>query len=126
MSTIPLLFGGERLCLDPERLASLYLEMGERTAQQLLEQATLEMDTAIEAAVGQLRRKDLFVLRDHVSRVERLAELMGLVSVAHVAADVCDLCEADDPTALAATMARLQRAVNRSLKIVWTLGDKLG
>lgn len=116
----------EPLKLDPERLAALCLEIGEARAPDLLAQAMQELSERVLRGKGLLRTGRLSELAPCAEGVARIAEPMGLIGLVGVAADVVSLSETGDRVALAATLARLERIANRSLRMVWSLRDMSG
>ena len=69
------------------------------------------------------RRDDLAAA---LAAVIRDAQLIGMATLARVGRHVLDCLDSGDPTALAATLARLDRIGDRSIHAVWDLEDLSG
>lgn len=126
MSSIVDLWQEEPLTLDPERLADIYIEMGERQAQVVVLRAAEDLRLARQRLHGLLRSERLSCLSRAALRMAILAESLGLSSLERVARDVAVVSERHDHMALSATLARLDRVSERSLKIVTDLHDMSG
>jgi len=126
VSAIAMLWRDEPLMMDPERLAGIYVEMGEVRAQAAVSCAMEELAVTMEQVralrIGGRPRS----LEDLALRVRDIAEPLGLSSLAQVAGDLAAIAAGGDPAALGAVMARLERVSNRSLKMVWDLQDLSG
>lgn len=116
----------EPLRMDAERLASVYLELGEARAQTTMARAMDEITVALARLKGLVRAGRLGQLADVAQSMRDIAEPLGLNSLARVAHDLADLSARRDPVALAAVMARMDRVVERTLKMVWDLQDLSG
>lgn len=114
------------LQLDPDRLASLFIELGEHHARQLVDRAMDDLADAVQAARVEFREGQLGPLGDLAFQVEQLAEPLGLAGLARVCADVAELCEGDDFVALAAALGRMERLCGQAQRMVWKLGDLSG
>lgn len=116
----------EPLRFDPERLADIYIEMGEDRAQDAVARMLHDLDFTLRRIKGLRRAQRFDCLAQSCARISKLATELGLSSLARVTRDVAVTAERGDETALAATMARLERVANRSLKIVSGLHDMSG
>ncbi|MCL4187843.1 MAG: hypothetical protein KJZ85_09555 [Rhodobacteraceae bacterium] len=112
--------------LDPERVMSLYAELGEREAEHVVERAMQEMALRLGAMERDWRRRDLAGLGRDARTVARLSHQVGMATMGRVAADVAAAAAAMDVTACAATFARLRRIGDRSLAAVWDIRDMSG
>lgn len=126
MSAIAMLWRDEPLLMDPERLAGIYVEMGEARAQAAVSCAMEELAVTMERLRGLLRTGRRRALSDAALRIRDIAEPLGLSSLAQVAGDVAAVADRGDAAALGAVTARLERVSNRSLKMVWDLQDLSG
>lgn len=111
---------------NPGQLEQLCINMGETRAEAEVAYA-LQRLSALLAEVALLRDTGR---RDHLEEVLaaliRDAELIGMATLARVGRHVLDCLGSGDPTALAATLARLERVGDRSIHAVWDLDDLSG
>ncbi|MBB4021388.1 MAG: hypothetical protein CL814_07915 [Confluentimicrobium sp.] len=112
--------------MDPERLALLYVELGEARAQAAVARAMEDLAVTLERMKGYLRAGRSSGLVQGAHRICDIADPLGLSSLSRVAADVGEAAGAGDKVAQAATVARLERVAGRSLKMVWDLQDMSG
>lgn len=126
MSAVNLICRIEPLRLDPERLATLYVEMGEHRAHRVVSRAMRDLDQTIAQTLKAFDTGSVSDIAACADRVERIAEPLGLSDLARVAADVIDLCDNADVVALAAVLARMQRVAGQSARMVCTLSDMSG
>jgi len=123
---IRVLWHDEPLRMDAERLAGIYVELGEARAQAMVGRAMEELSVTLERIAGLVRSGRSAAVAQSARRIHDIAEPLGLCSLARVADDVARAAGARDMIALAATQARLERIANRSLKMVWDLQDISG
>lgn len=113
----------EKVRLDPDRLAELYVQLGEAGAQDIvcraMEELTVRLENITEAHLTYKGRD----LRKGAKGLIGIAEQIGMQRLADVARDVCNCADENDPIALGATLARLLRIGNCSLTAVWDLQD---
>jgi len=123
MPLLAILRHEEGVRLDPDPLAALFSELGERAAEQVICR-TME-DLAIRLALVQRHGEDgrPAPLAEEARRMAALAARIGLASLARVAGDVAAAADVRDHAAQAATIARLVRVGERSLTAVWDLRD---
>lgn len=120
-SGIPLLVPRDDPQLNPSPIARLFAEKGERGAEHVIGTAMDELSERLlkcESLHAACRFGDLARLARSIVGV---ADGIGFRGVAHAAAHVSDCALNRDPTALAATMARLGRLTEQSLAAVWDL-----
>lgn len=116
----------EPLRFDPERLADIYIEMGESRAQDTVARMLHDLEFTLQRIKGLRRAQRLVCIAQSCARISETATELGLSSLSRVTEDVAVVAERGDEIALAATMARLERVANRSLKIVSGLHDMSG
>ncbi|GAB4385533.1 MAG: hypothetical protein Kow0045_11450 [Albidovulum sp.] len=109
--------------IDSARMVSLYAELGERGAGQLIERAMEEMSARLTEIQRHADEGDAEALIKSARLLSKMAEQVGMQSFATVAGDVMKAMRAKDGPGLAATLARLQRIGDRSLSAVWDLHD---
>ena len=126
MTKITMLWQDEALRMDPERLAAIYVDMGEARAQVAVSRAMEDLAITLERIKGLARVGRRGDLVNKALRIRDIAEPLGLSSLSKAAANLAEVGETKNPVALAATLARLERVANRSLKMVWDLQDLSG
>lgn len=105
----------ERLWQDEEAIATIYRNLGSKTAEQVISRAIAEVAVAMAGVAAQVRLCDLADLPRHLRRLQSLAENLGLISLAQVAGDARDCLLRRDDTAFGAVFARLTRVAEQSL-----------
>ncbi|NKX44986.1 hypothetical protein [Roseicyclus persicicus] len=123
---ITLLPLGEPARFNPGQLEKLCDRLGELHAEAEVALA-LERLSARLAEVGRLAPGgDLAALEPALAALVSDAQMIGMATLAAVGRHVLDCLGAGDPTALAATLARLERVGDRSIHAVWDLEDLSG
>jgi len=113
----------EPVWLDRDRLGSLYAELGEGGAEDVVCRAMEEISARLAHAARLFREGARPDLRKNLRSMAAIAEQIGLQTLARVARDVIACIDAGDANAMAATLARLLRIGDRSLTEVWNLQD---
>lgn len=116
----------EPLKLDSERLADMFVELGEARATDLIALSLSRLEqlmAALELAGGQMRRGDCI---DLAGQVAALADALGMTSLGQAARGMARAAASGDPVALAATWARLVRVARRSHRIAAELQHRSG
>ena len=113
----------ERPGVDPYRIEALVAQLGTAAAEDLvfhvMEDLARRLSLIHKTAVSG-PKDDLYTQLGYLSEK---ALFIGLVGLARVAHDVQVCIEDADPTAEAATLARLARSGERSLALLWDLQD---
>ncbi|WP_456390069.1 hypothetical protein [Profundibacter sp.] len=113
----------EKVRLDSDRLAELYVQLGEAGAQDVvcraMEELAVRMANINESYLGYKTGE----LRKGAKGLIGIAEQIGMQRLADVARAVCFCAAENDPVALGATIARLLRIGDSSLTAVWDLQD---
>lgn len=110
--------------MDPERLASLYLEMGELHANAAISRAMADLaETMEKIRTGIVLRQGNSCLGNNLAHITAISEPLGLLSLATASRNAADALASNDEVATFATFARLERVANQSLKMVWDLYD---
>ncbi|MEM8554082.1 MAG: hypothetical protein AAGF71_04560 [Pseudomonadota bacterium] len=104
---------------EPRKLADLYRTMGEIGAENVLCDAMEDLTIQLVRVEKLAKRDRLDSVHDVVMRIVPVAERIGLLGLARVARDVAGCIEVGDKTALAATLARLNRIGDKSLTAIW-------
>ncbi len=126
MTKIMELWHEESLCMDPERLAGIYVEMGESRAKTVIAGATEELALEMERLKGLMLAGHPRAMPQTARRLRDIAEPLGLCSLTQVAEDLAKTAATENRVAMAAILARLDRLANQSLKMVWDLQDMSG
>ena len=113
----------EKPAMDPCRIEALFSEYGPTAGEDLVYRVMEELAKClcqVQAAANAGPREHLYGMLGFLS--ER-ANFVGLSGLARIASDVQSCIEDADPVAEAATLARLARAGERSLSLLWDLQD---
>lgn len=119
MTKIAFLSMTDAIRIEVQRLEQIVQELGEDCAAQVISAALEELARALRRTVLAEQRDDLGAVVAGADQLSRLAWQVGLVTLAGVAIDVGACAESRDATALASTVARLERIGNRSLTRIW-------
>ena len=113
----------EGVRLDPDRLDSLYSQLGPQAAEDVVCRAMEELACRL-AQIDRLHcHAALDEMRKNTRALIAIADQIGMTGLARVAAHVILCIDDGDRTALAATLARLARAGERSLTAIWDRQD---
>ena len=117
---------GEPARFNPGQLEKLCDRLGEVRAEAEVAFALDRLATLLDE-IGRLgTRGDRNELEEVLAALVRDARLIGMATLARVGRDVLDCLDTGDPTALAATLARLERVGDRSIHAIWDLEDLSG
>ncbi|RKF17226.1 hypothetical protein D6850_01755 [Roseovarius spongiae] len=123
MEHVTLLKQNESAQLDPERLESLYDQLGEAGAEDIVCRALEEIAVRLSHTERCYREGRGPDMRKSARSLVAIAEQIGMQMLGRVANDVTRCADSGDPVALAATLARLLRIGERSLSEIWDLQD---
>ena len=113
----------EQVRLDSERLSTLYHQMGEANAEEVVCRAVEELAVRMARSERLWRAGQWQELRKDVRSLVAIADQIGMTRLSHVALDVTTALDNNDAVATAATLTRLLRVGERSLSAVWDLQD---
>lgn len=113
----------ERVRLDADRLETLYRQLGERGAEDVVCRALEEIAARIAQAEHDFRAARFVEMRKGCRSLIAMADQIGMAMLARVADDVTGCIDAGDGIALAATFARLRRIADRSLCEIWDMAE---
>lgn len=113
----------EQICVDQERLGTLYKQLGETDAEDVVCRALEELALRISHCDRLYRTSDWQELRKNSRSLIAIADQVGLQKMAAVANDVMSAVDQADPVAIAATLTRLIRVGERSLTAIWDVQD---
>jgi len=116
----------EPLRLDSERLADMFVDLGEVRASHLIVLSIDRLETLIEGlhlAIGQMPPGDCI---DLTGQIRALGDAMGMISLSSAARNVARAAQSGDPVAIDATLARLKRVAVRSFRLAEELQHRSG
>ncbi len=113
----------EQVCVDQERLGTLYKQLGETDAEDVVCRAMEELALRISHCDRLYRTSDWQELRKNSRSLIAIADQVGLKKMAAVANDVMSAVDQADPVAIAATLTRLIRVGERSLTAISDVQD---
>ena len=123
MEQVTALKPGERVRLDTDRIETLYQQLGEQGAEDVVCRALEEIAARLCEAGQEYRAGRFDRMRKGCRGLVGMAEEVGLPLMAQVARDVTACIDSGDGTALAASFARLMRIAERSLCDIWERPD---
>ena len=123
MTNITTLSFEETVRLNSDRLAELYVQLGEAGAQDVVCRAMEELAVRLANINEAYTAYKTSELRKGAKGMIGIAEQIGMQRLADVARAVCICADENDPIALGATIARLLRIGDSSLVAVWDLQD---
>ena len=112
----------ENVRVDGDRLGALICRLDPRDAEDMVGRAVEELAIRLSRCEAAARDGDPVALRPHVESLTGLSGQLGMTALARAARQVICCIDAGDPTATAATTARLVRVADQSLHAVWDIG----
>jgi hypothetical protein len=109
----------EKVTIDPERLARLYAELGDRDADRMICDAMEDLALSLARIGRAYAARDIDGIAQLAQGMEWLSARIGLAKLEHVAESVRICATRGDVPGLDATLARLSRVGDRSLSAVW-------
>ncbi|MCZ4352217.1 hypothetical protein O4H61_06770 [Roseovarius aestuarii] len=109
--------------LNSDRLEELYVQLGERGAENVVCRALEELAVRLSHTEKCHREGGDADVQKTARGLVAIAEQIGMQMLARVAADVAVCAGKGDAVALAATMSRLLRIGERSLSEIWDIQD---
>ncbi len=110
----------EHLQMDTDRLAEVYLKLGEKRALLAVSRAVEDLICVLDLLESQAQAGRRDAIGRTAERLEEVAIPLGLCSVAQVAADLRDASQRQD-VACDAVIARLSRVTERSIEVLTRL-----
>jgi len=117
---------GEPARFNPSQLETLCDRLGELRAEAEVAFALDRLSTLLEEITRMETHSAREDLEEVLAALVRDAHLIGMATLARVGRQVLDCLDMGDPTALAATLARLGRVGDRSIHAIWDLEDLSG
>ena len=112
----------EKVSVDQERLGTLYAQLGETNAENVVCRALEELALRMTDCDKLYREESWTELRKNTRSLIAIADQIGMAKLSSVADDVTICIDREDTTALAATLSRLLRNGERSLTAIWDIG----
>lgn len=109
----------ERVWLDPSRIGVLYAELGGAKVQEVMERAMQELAFSHRELIRFYKARDFEGFTRRLRALERVSDHLGLTTIARIASDVAQCLMRGDPTATAATWARLSRSIDQVVLGNW-------
>ena len=113
----------EQVCVDEERLGTLYAQLGEAAAEDVVCRAMEELALRMSHCDRLYRTSKWEDLRKNSRSLIAISDQVGLKKLADVAKDVMHAIDQRDEVAVAATLTRLLRIGERSLTAIWDSQD---
>ncbi|MBL3579076.1 hypothetical protein JMJ92_13060 [Rhodovulum visakhapatnamense] len=126
MSNVVTMRQDEPLRLDSERLADMFVDLGEVRASHLIVLSIDRLESLIDGlhlAASQIRPGDCVEL---TGQIRALGDAMGMISLSSAARNVSRASQSGDQVAVAATLARLKRVAVRSFRLAEELQHRSG
>lgn len=117
---------GEPAGFNPGQLELLCDRLGEQRAEAEVAHALNRLASLLDQIAPLKLGGDHGALERVLVALVRDARLIGMATLAQAGRHVIDCLGRGDPTALAATLARLERVGDRSIHAVWDLEDVSG
>lgn len=111
----------ETVHVDQDRLGTLYTQLGESHAENIVCRALEELALRLSGGERLYRDEAWAELRKNTRSLIAIAEQLGMSALGSVARDVTRCIDAGDAVATAATLARLLRVGERSLMAIWDI-----
>ncbi|MBF9045770.1 hypothetical protein LSUCC0031_01445 [Rhodobacterales bacterium LSUCC0031] len=117
---------GEPTRFNPGQLEILCDRLGEHRAETEVAHALDRIAKGLTQLGTPTPNGDWTAVADRVAALVEDARLIGMSTLAQAGRHVLDCLDQGDPTALAATLARLARVGDRSINAIWDLDDLSG
>ncbi|TDK46821.1 hypothetical protein [Antarcticimicrobium luteum] len=109
----------EQIQLDQARLLVLDRKLGRDGADTVIGRASRELSARMTRCDRLWEAGDMIGLRKCARSMIAIADQAGMTNLARVAQDVTEAADQRDLVALAATLSRLRRVGESSLRAVW-------
>jgi hypothetical protein len=113
----------EQIQLDQVRLGTLYAQLGESGAENVVCRAMEELAVRMAQCDALWRANNLVHLRKNARSLIAIADQIGMHRLAKVAGDVTICIDTADAVAIAATLSRMLRTGECSLSAIWSMED---
>ena len=113
----------EKVRLDSDKMCALYYQLGAAGAEDVICRAMEELAVRLtEISKTDLPASPMDSCRE-LRLIAAIADQVGMAGLAKAARNVCECLNQNDPAALAATRARLERVGDVSLLEIWDVAD---
>lgn len=109
----------ENVRLNPSRLTELFVQLGNRSAEDVVCRAMEELAVRLADIEAAYWQSDFSKVSKGSRGLIAIADQIGLNGLAQVARHVAATASRNDKTAIAATVSRLVRIGDKSLAAVW-------
>lgn len=113
----------ENVRLNPSRLTELFVQLGNRGAEDVVCRAMEELAVRLADIEAAYWQGDFSKVSKGSRGLIAIADQIGLNGLAQVARHVASTAARSDHTAISATVSRLMRIGNKSLSAVWDAQD---
>lgn len=113
----------ENVCVDQDRLGTLYAQLGASAAEDVMCRAMEELALRLSHCEALYRQDQMSELRKNARSLIAIADQIGMSALSKAAEAVTHCIDRNDTTAIAATLSRLIRLGERSLLAVWDMQD---
>ena len=121
MDDVKILAQEEVVRLDPDRLKTLYDQLGDSGAEDVVCRAMEELAVRLSMTERLFRQDRYDEMRKAARSLTGIADQIGMNTLSRVASDVTNCIDARDAVALSATLSRLLRIGERSLTEIWDM-----
>jgi len=111
----------EQVQLDHSRLDTLYAQLGDASAENVVSRAMEELAVRMSQCDTLWRAQNKVQLRKHARSLIAIADQIGMEKLAITAGDVTHCLDTKNDVALAATLSRMLRIGERSLSAIWSM-----
>lgn len=109
--------------LNRERLAELYMELGQSGAEGVVCRAMEELSERLHRIGGECEPMNFNTIEKTARSMVGIADQIGMYSLANVAGHVQDAARQKNHAAVGGTVARLLRIGENSLTAIWDLQE---
>jgi hypothetical protein len=113
----------ESVRLNPSRLTELFVQLGNRGAEDVVCRAMEELAVRLAEIEAAYWQGEFVKVSKGARGLIAIAEQIGLNGLSQVARHVTATASREDSTAIAATVSRLVRIGDKSLTAVWDARD---
>lgn len=113
----------ENVRLNPNRMTELFVQLGNRGAENVVCRAMEELAVRLADIEAAFWQSEFDIVGKGARGLIAIAEQIGLNGLSQTARHVTVAASQKDPTAVAATVARLIRMGDKSLTAVWDARD---
>lgn len=113
----------EEVRLEPDRLAELFVQLGQHGAEDVVCRAMEEISLRLAKVNSAHEAGETERVCKLARSLVAISEQIGLQALARVAKDLAQCARSQDAVALVAVLRRLQRIGERSIIEVWDIRD---